>query len=405
MRKRLPPAVACRYHAHQAGIEPVLHEAHQNTVLDQRGAVGRRSLIIDADRATPVGDRTIIDDGDTLGGNALAHQPREGRSFLAVEIAFQPVADGFMQQNAGPARPQQHIHLTGGCGLCFERNQTLAQCLAGGVLPSVFSEIGQRIAAPAKSVAALALLFAIRRNHRNLEAHQRANVTVGAAVGANDFDRLPVGGQRHRYLLDPRVETTGIAVGFLQEVDLLGETQRRGRIAVDIEFGIAAGGRNGRCSTLAATRCGETNRGSPFEGLLGKFRRMRIGGCFTADCSQPKSLGLIEASGFQLAIVIDQTFALPAFKEKFAVVSLVQGLGHDGYSPVAAQAGIIEEGDFRVRWHGGRSFQGLGTPKIGDVARFCQCRCGIRVCRVRPGRRKSHQGSFSSAGRGQALHR
>ena len=32
---------------------------------------------------------------------------------LAVEVGFQAVADGFVQQDAGPARPQHHFHLAG----------------------------------------------------------------------------------------------------------------------------------------------------------------------------------------------------------------------------------------------------------------------------------------------------
>ena len=43
----LAPAVAGRLHAHQPRVQPVLHVAEQNAVLDQHGALGRRALVVD----------------------------------------------------------------------------------------------------------------------------------------------------------------------------------------------------------------------------------------------------------------------------------------------------------------------------------------------------------------------
>ena len=45
----LPPAIARGRNTHEPGIEPVLHETHQHSVFNQRGAVGRRALIINAE--------------------------------------------------------------------------------------------------------------------------------------------------------------------------------------------------------------------------------------------------------------------------------------------------------------------------------------------------------------------
>jgi hypothetical protein len=75
------------------------------------------------------GDRAVVDHGHAGRGDALAQQAGEGRRLLAIEIAFQPVADRLMQQNAGPARAQHHRHLAGRRGDGFEIDQRLAQRL------------------------------------------------------------------------------------------------------------------------------------------------------------------------------------------------------------------------------------------------------------------------------------
>ena len=51
----LAAAVAGRLHVHQPGVLAVLHVADQDAVLDQHGAVGRRALVVDRQRAAPRG--------------------------------------------------------------------------------------------------------------------------------------------------------------------------------------------------------------------------------------------------------------------------------------------------------------------------------------------------------------
>ena len=116
----LPPAIARGLNAHEPGIEPVLHEAHQHPIFNQRRAVGGRALIIDAERAAAVRNCSVINHGNALGGDAAAHEPGKGRRALAVEIAFQAMADGFMQQDAGPARTQEHIDFAGRRRFCIQ---------------------------------------------------------------------------------------------------------------------------------------------------------------------------------------------------------------------------------------------------------------------------------------------
>ena len=134
------PAVAGRRHAHQPRVLAVLHVADELAVLDQHVAVGRRALVVDGERAAPLGDGAVIDHGDALGGDLLAHQPGEGRGLLAVEIAFQPVADRLVQHDARPAAGQHDVERAGRRRDRLEIDQRLAQRFLGAELPAVLGE-------------------------------------------------------------------------------------------------------------------------------------------------------------------------------------------------------------------------------------------------------------------------
>ena len=58
-------------------------------------------------------DGAVVDHRAQLAGHLLADAAAEGRDALAVEIGFEAVPHGFMQQDARPARPQHHGHLAG----------------------------------------------------------------------------------------------------------------------------------------------------------------------------------------------------------------------------------------------------------------------------------------------------
>src|SRR6185312_9079962 len=54
MRVALAAAITGRLHSHEPGVLPVLHVADEDAVLDQHGAVGRRALVVDGERAAAV---------------------------------------------------------------------------------------------------------------------------------------------------------------------------------------------------------------------------------------------------------------------------------------------------------------------------------------------------------------
>ena len=87
----LAPSVAGRLHAHQPGVQPVMHEADQNAVLDQRGVGGRRALVIDGQRAAAVGQGAVIHHGHAGGGDALADmRPANALVFLRLKSPSRP---------------------------------------------------------------------------------------------------------------------------------------------------------------------------------------------------------------------------------------------------------------------------------------------------------------------------
>jgi fructose-specific component phosphotransferase system IIB-like protein len=109
----LAAAVAGGLDSHQARVEAVLHIAFEDAVLDQHRLAGRRAFVVDRKRSAAAATdralhRAVVDDGDARRRDALADAAREGARALAVEIAFEPVADGFVQQHAGPAGAEQH---------------------------------------------------------------------------------------------------------------------------------------------------------------------------------------------------------------------------------------------------------------------------------------------------------
>ena len=137
MRIAFAPAVAGRRHAHEPRILAVLHVADEDAVLDQHGAAGGGAFVVDRERAAALRHGAVVDHGDALGGDLLAHEAGKGRGLLAVEVAFQPVADGFVQHDARPAGAQHDVHLAGWRRHCFEIDQRLTHGLVDGMLPVV----------------------------------------------------------------------------------------------------------------------------------------------------------------------------------------------------------------------------------------------------------------------------
>ena len=162
------------------------------------------------------------------------------------------MADGLMQQDAGPARPQENIHFAGRRRLCIKGHQALPVGFARRPLPELFGQIGGGIAAPAQPMAALALNAVTGRHNGHAKAHQGPHVAVNAAIAADDFNRLPVAGQRNRNLGNFRAQGAGKGVHLLQKADFLGKADGLNRIVRRIEFLVGAFRRGGECPPVLA---------------------------------------------------------------------------------------------------------------------------------------------------------
>ena len=91
--------------AHQPRVLAVLHIADR---MPSRSGVllRRRALVVDGDGPRRSG---MVPSSSTVTPGAAMRwpiRPAKARLALAVEVALQPVADGFVQQDTGPARAQ-----------------------------------------------------------------------------------------------------------------------------------------------------------------------------------------------------------------------------------------------------------------------------------------------------------
>ncbi len=98
-------------HVHQARAELVGEIAAEDAVLDQHGLLRGVAFVVHVDGAAAAGHAAVVDDGDFGRGDLLADEAGEGGGLLAVEVGFEAMADGLVQQNAGPAGAEHDFHL------------------------------------------------------------------------------------------------------------------------------------------------------------------------------------------------------------------------------------------------------------------------------------------------------
>ena len=235
MRVRLTPAVAGGGHAHQAGIQLVLHIALEHAVFDQGGALGRRAFVIDAKGAAALEQGAVIDDGAQAGGHLLAHPAAVGRAALTIEVAFQAMADRFVQQHPGPASAHHHRHTAGRRGNRFEIDQGLAQRLAGIAHGPVFIEKVAIVGTPTAAMAAALTAAVLLDDHADVETHQRAHIGGQAAIGGSHQDAFPDAGQTDSHLLDPRIEGAGGDVHALEQLNFFRPTEHIQRVVLCVQ--------------------------------------------------------------------------------------------------------------------------------------------------------------------------
>ena len=214
-------AVAGRPGAQQAGIVFVLQVALEYAALDQRGGPGGRALIVNVERAAPVFDRAVINHGHLGRGHPLADAPGKGGGLLAVEIAFQPVADRLVQEDPGPARPQYHGHGAGRGRLGPQVDQGLFD---GFVHIAERQVVMQKILIAKAPAAARAAPFdapVLLDDDIHVQPDQWPHIGAQQALIIGDQDRGMGTGQADQHLPHPGVLAAGRAVQPFQQIDLV----------------------------------------------------------------------------------------------------------------------------------------------------------------------------------------
>ncbi len=223
------PAVAGRFDAHQARIHGVLHIAFENTVLDQHIALAGVALVVHIERAPAVRQGAVIQHGDPFCRHALTDATGKCAGPLAVEVALQAVANGFMQQNTGPAGAEHHGHFTGRRRTRLQIGQRGFHRLIHVLRNDGFVKIGQAEtpAATGRPDFAPALLFG---DDGHTQPHERAHIGRQRAIGARHHHHIVFTGQPGHDLRHARIFGPGQLFHFLQQLDLGRAVERGNRV-------------------------------------------------------------------------------------------------------------------------------------------------------------------------------
>ncbi|EXI70363.1 MAG: hypothetical protein AW07_04130 [Candidatus Accumulibacter sp. SK-11] len=239
MGKGLATPVAGRRDTHQPCVEAVLHVALQDAVLDQHRPLRRVAFVVDVQRTAPPGNRAIVDDGHSAGGNAAADATGEGRTSLAVEVALESVANGFVQEDSRPAGAEDDRHRSRRCRSRGQVGDSLMHRFPRVILQHGVGEAAV-IAAAAAAGRPLFALPALFDDDRQRDPHQRPHIGCQPAVAAGHEHHFVLAGEVRHDLRHPRVCGTRQRFEPFEEADLAAGVERSQRIVRQVEA-VAAG--------------------------------------------------------------------------------------------------------------------------------------------------------------------
>ena len=148
----------------------------------------------------------------------------EGRDALAVEIGFQAVAHGFVQQDAGPAGTEHHGRLAGRCFHGVEHGDGLAGGFGGEMLGRLLvQEEAQFHASAAAGMAALRCAAIAAGERGNAEARQRLAVERQYAFAGGHHHLAQTVGIGGLHLENLRSVGAGRPVGALHQFHAVAE--------------------------------------------------------------------------------------------------------------------------------------------------------------------------------------
>jgi hypothetical protein len=192
------------------------------------------ALIVHVQRAAAIGDGAVVQHRHTLGRHPLPDATGKGARALAVEVAFQSVAHCFVQQDAGPARPEHHGHFAGwrcpGLQVAQRRLHRLVHILGHQRVV----EIGQAKAPATAGRAHFAAAFLLG-NDRQAQPHQGPHIGGQGAVGSRHHHHVVFHRQASHHLHDAPVLGLGQTLDLFEQGHLGGAVQRGDRIKPGIQ--------------------------------------------------------------------------------------------------------------------------------------------------------------------------
>ena len=252
------------------------------------------------------------------------------------------MADGLVQQDAGPAWTEYDRHFARRRRHRFEIDQGLSQRFIDLRLPGLRCDIGGIAGSPAGSLSAGFHPVAIGNHHRNIEPHQWPDVRQPVAVGPQDLDHLPFARDGGRDLFDPRILGTGIGIDFLKQRDLGLEAHLSQRIDFGIKRLIGGGRRCGGNAAMARMHGLDRFRGA-LDRRFAQLRRMGVAHRFVGDRAQPESLCRIERGIAQPTVIEGKAFRLAVFEKQLTVIGAGQRVPDDAGDSVAVHTRALEK--------------------------------------------------------------
>ncbi len=188
--------------------------------------------------------------------------------------------DRFVQQDAGPSRPEHDGHRPRGRRAGAHVEQRLVDCLRRIVLQQRFREVAI-VEPPASSGHALLAAAVVLDDHVQRKPHQRAYIGRDQPVATGNEDRFVLAGERGDHLGDARIARACDPLQPLQQRNLGAIGKRHDRIAGQVErSSVADALERGNCTlALSGDRLGRA-RGLR-EGLEADVIRVGEGGFLT----------------------------------------------------------------------------------------------------------------------------
>ena len=134
MAKALAPPVAGRADAVLSGSDQVVEVGAEPALLDHRGPLGGRPLVVDPVRPPLAGQATIVEGVQVGGRDPLAHLACVDRGALLDVVGLQAVAGHLVEQHPAEAPADHHGHRAGRRRVGVEQGERDSRRPLGGAL-------------------------------------------------------------------------------------------------------------------------------------------------------------------------------------------------------------------------------------------------------------------------------